>query len=102
MPRLRGKLLNLGEQLIGHFPRAATKFINKLQIFRAFLLGTSGSDYAEELILQKLNAEKFKKALQEEGIEIGIDFSVKLLSTESWPLTKVLRNYHYFRNSAEK
>jgi cullin 1 len=74
--------------------------------------GTSGSDDAEESILQKLNdicgfeytaklnrmwqdintskgtTEKFKKALQEEGIELGIDFSVKLLSTGSWPLTK--------------
>ena len=89
--------------------------------------GTSGSDDAEESILQKLNGkyrsmylvqtcfsdicgfeytaklnrmwqdintskgttEKFKMAMQEENIDLGIDFSVKLLSTGSWPLTKV-------------
>jgi len=60
----------------------------------------------QDINTSKGTTEKFKKALQEEGIELGIDFSVKLLSTGSWPLTKVFGqrfffgNYYYFRRSA--
>ena len=64
--------------------------------FIALLVDICGFEYTAKLnrMWQDINTskgttEKFKKAMQEEGIDLGIDFSVKLLSTGSWPLNKV-------------